>query len=337
MLVESGGGNGSPDRIPDTLQALIAARIDHLPAAAKTLLQRGSVVGRVFWKGALEHLSPDVEDIEALLEDLQQREFVLREARSSISGEHAYRFKHLLIREVAYAGLAKLARAQYHARFAEWLADRTGEELLEIRAYHLDQAVEFLTELEGAPPEELAQETGAALVKAAKRAIAREAYPTARRLGTSRARAPPDARGTLRRGACGLALAGLVRGRGRDGEGSRPGARAGRAGHRGACAHRPRGGEAQTPWRLHGSEDDRRRGSRAPRGQGRPGRATSTRSPCGRTQPAGSERSRTRFTSWSGRTSSRSMPAARISRRSRRRSWRRRTSSGSSSTRPSFS
>ena len=108
---------------------------------------------------------------------------MLREARSSISGEHAYRFKHLLIREVAYAGLAKLARAQYHARFAEWLADRTGEELLEIRAYHLDQAVEFLTELEGAPPEELAQETGAALVKAAKRAIAREAYPTARRLG----------------------------------------------------------------------------------------------------------------------------------------------------------
>ncbi len=183
MLVESGSGNGSPDRIPDTLQALIAARIDHLPAAAKTLLQRGSVVGRVFWKGALEHLSPDVEDIDALLEDLQQREFVLREARSSISGEPAYRFKHLLIREVAYAGLAKLARAQYHARFAEWLADRTGEELLEIRAYHLDQAVEFLTELEGAPPEELAQETGAALVKAAKRAIAREAYPTARRLG----------------------------------------------------------------------------------------------------------------------------------------------------------
>ena len=183
MLVESGSGNGAADRIPDTLQALIAARIDHLPHAGKTLLQRGAVVGRVFWKGALEHLSPDVEDIEALLEDLQQREFVLREPRSSISGEPAYRFKHLLIREVAYSGLAKLARAQYHARFAEWLADRTGDELLEIRAYHLDQAVEFLTELEGAPPEELAKETGAALVKAAKRAIAREAYPTARRLG----------------------------------------------------------------------------------------------------------------------------------------------------------
>ncbi|MGH3136926.1 MAG: ATP-binding protein [Gaiellaceae bacterium] len=183
MLVESGSGNGSSDRIPDTLQALIAARIDHLAPAAKTLLQRGSVVGRIFWRGALEHLSPDVEGIEALLDDLLQREFLLREPRSSISGETAYRFKHLLIREVAYAGMAKLSRAQYHARFAEWLAERTGEELVEIRAYHLDQAVEFLVELEGAAPEELAQETAGALVKAAKRAIAREAYVNARKLG----------------------------------------------------------------------------------------------------------------------------------------------------------
>jgi class 3 adenylate cyclase/tetratricopeptide (TPR) repeat protein len=182
MLVE-GGSDGSSDRVPDTLQALIAARIDHLPAAAKTLLQRASVVGRVFWKGALAHLSPDIEDADGLLDDLLQREFLLREPRSSISGETAFRFKHLLIREVAYAGLAKHARAQYHARFAEWLAERTGDELVEIRAYHLDQAVEFLVELDGSPPEALADEAGAALVKAAKRAIAREAYTTARRLG----------------------------------------------------------------------------------------------------------------------------------------------------------
>ncbi len=183
MLIESGSGNGSTDRVPDTLQALIAARIDHLAPDAKTLLQRGSVVGRVFWKGALEHLSPDVTGHEALLDDLLQREFLLREPRSSISGETAYRFTHAMIREVAYTGMAKLSRAQYHARFAEWLAERTGEELVEIRAYHLDRAVEFLTELEGAPPEELAQETASALVKAAKRSIAREAYANARTLG----------------------------------------------------------------------------------------------------------------------------------------------------------
>jgi tetratricopeptide (TPR) repeat protein len=182
MLVESGTGNGSPDRIPDTLQALIAARIDHLSPPAKTLLQRASVIGRVVYRGALDHLAPDVDGIEVLLDDLLLREFLLREPRSSISGEAAYRFKHFLIREVAYSGLTKLARAQHHARFAEWLSERSGDELLEIRAYHLDQAVELLTELEGAPPEQLAHETAGALVKAAKRAIAREAYATARKL-----------------------------------------------------------------------------------------------------------------------------------------------------------
>ncbi|MFO7571883.1 MAG: adenylate/guanylate cyclase domain-containing protein [Gaiellaceae bacterium] len=183
MLVESGSPASGSDRIPDTLHALIAARIDQLAPAGKALLQRASVIGRVFWKGALEYLSPDIEEIDSLLDDLLARELVLREPRSSISGEAAYRFKHLLIREVAYTGLAKRARAQHHARFAEWLADRTGEELVEIRAYHLDQSVEFMTELEGAAPEALAEEAGAALVKAAKRAIAREAYANARKLG----------------------------------------------------------------------------------------------------------------------------------------------------------
>ncbi|HXG75167.1 MAG TPA: AAA family ATPase [Gaiellaceae bacterium] len=182
MLLESGSGDSRPDRVPDTLQALIAARIDQLPTQSKALLQRASVVGRVFWRGSIAHLSPDLEDVDTLLDDLLAREFVLREARSSISGEAAFRFKHLLIREVAYAGLAKLARAQFHARFAEWLAERTGEELVEIRAYHLDQAVELLVELEGAAPDALAQETAGALLKAAKRAIAREAYANARKL-----------------------------------------------------------------------------------------------------------------------------------------------------------
>jgi class 3 adenylate cyclase/tetratricopeptide (TPR) repeat protein len=183
MLVESDSRDDVADGIPDSLQALIAARIDHLPAPEKTLLQRASVIGRVFWKAAIEYVSPDLGDVEDLLDDLLAREFLLREHRSSISGEKAYRFKHQLIREVAYTSLAKLARAQHHARFAEWLGERAGEDLLEIRAYHLDQAVEFLTELEGAPPEELANDTAAALVKAARRAIAREAYASARKLG----------------------------------------------------------------------------------------------------------------------------------------------------------
>ena len=152
MLVESGAGQVPEDACPTRSRPSSRLASTTSSPSAKTLLQRGAVVGRVFWRGALEHLSPDVEDHEALLDDLLHREFLLQEPRSSISGETAYRFKHALIREVAYTGLAKVARAQYHARFAEWLAERTGEELVEIRAYHLDQSVELLTELEGRLP-----------------------------------------------------------------------------------------------------------------------------------------------------------------------------------------
>ena len=183
MLAEFGAGV-MPERIPDSLHALIAARIDHLPAAGKALLQRASVVGRVFWLGALAHLAHDVDpaEVEELLDDLLLRDFVLREPRSSISGEQAFRFKHVLIREVAYSGLSKSARADHHRRFAGWLRERAGDELLEIRAYHLDQACALLGELEGEPPEELASEAAAALEDAGRRALARESNRSARSL-----------------------------------------------------------------------------------------------------------------------------------------------------------
>jgi tetratricopeptide (TPR) repeat protein len=180
MLSEANGGG--IERIPDTLQALIAARIDHLPPGEKELLQGAAVMGRIFWKGALADLVLEGTDIDPLLEDLHLREFVLPEPRSSISGEAAFKFKHVLIREVAYGGLSKAARAGYHQRFAEWLRKRAGEELLEVRAYHLDHATALLAELDGAPPEHLATEAAAALEEAGRRALAREANATARKL-----------------------------------------------------------------------------------------------------------------------------------------------------------
>src|SRR4051795_1037605 len=173
MLAEEGSeGIG---RIPDTLQALIAARIDRLAPEAKALLQRAAVIGRIFWEGALERLSPELESLEGTLDDLRLREFVLDEERSSIRGERAYKFKHVLIREVAYSGLSKSARAEHHARFAEWLKERAGEELLEIRAFHLDRATALLTELDGAAPVELQREAAEALTEAGRRACARGA------------------------------------------------------------------------------------------------------------------------------------------------------------------
>jgi class 3 adenylate cyclase/tetratricopeptide (TPR) repeat protein len=167
-------------RIPDTLQALIAARIDRLPADEKAVLQRASVIGRIFWGGAIAELA-DLDELESVLETLLLREFLVLEPRSTISGETAYRFKHVLIREVAYSGLSKSMRADLHARFAGWLHERAGEELLEIRAYHLDQAAALITELEGGPPPDLAHEAAEALEAAGRRSLAREANRSARK------------------------------------------------------------------------------------------------------------------------------------------------------------
>ena len=182
MLVEEGADGG--ERIPDSLQAMIGARIDRLPAGAKIVLQRGSVVGRTFWAGAIDHLSPeyDSDELEDLLDDLLLRDFVTREERSTISGEAAYRFKHVLIREVAYGGLSKSGRAEYHTRFAEWLREKADKELLEIRAYHLDQACLLYAELDGHAPEELARMAAKALESAGKRALALESNLSARKL-----------------------------------------------------------------------------------------------------------------------------------------------------------
>jgi len=170
------------ERIPDTLQALIAARIDRLPAAERTLLQRAAAMGRIFMGGALVQLSPDVDDVDDALDGLLLRDLVVREARTTISGEQAYKFRHVLIREVAYAGLSKSSRAGLHRSFAGWLAERAGDELLEIRAFHLDQAARLLAELDGAAPPDLSQEAAAALTKAGRRALSREAFRSARKL-----------------------------------------------------------------------------------------------------------------------------------------------------------
>jgi class 3 adenylate cyclase/tetratricopeptide (TPR) repeat protein len=180
MLAE--GARGGRERIPDTLQALIAARIDRLPSSQRLALQRASVMGRIFMAGALVHISPDIDDAKGCLDELLMRDLIVREQRATITGEEAYKFKHVLIREVAYAGLAKSARADLHYAFAEWLSQRAGDELLEIRAFHLDQAASLLAELDGVAPDELREEAAAALTKAGRRALSREAFRSARKL-----------------------------------------------------------------------------------------------------------------------------------------------------------
>ena len=180
MLAENGGR--PPAQIPDTVQALIAARIDRLGPQPRIVLQRASVIGRTFWGGAITQLSPDIDDVHCVIDELLARDFVVPEPRSTITGEKAYRFKHVLIREVAYGGLAKASRAEHHLRFADWLHERAGDELLEIRAFHLDQASALLAELDGAPPADLAARAAEVLEQAGRRSLSREAFRGARHL-----------------------------------------------------------------------------------------------------------------------------------------------------------
>ena len=114
------GEERAAKEIPDTVQALIASRIDRLDVDSKAVLQRASVIGRTFWGAAIERLSGG-EGIDEAIDDLLLRDLVVGESRSTLKNETAYRFKHVLIRDVAYASLTKSARAKHHAAFAEWL------------------------------------------------------------------------------------------------------------------------------------------------------------------------------------------------------------------------
>src|SRR5439155_670089 len=127
-------------QLPDSVQALLAARIDLLPPVEKGSLQAAAVIGRIFWTGPVRELLGGEEPDWALLED---RDFVRRRPGSSISGETEYAIKHALTREVAYGTLPKAKRARLHAALAEWL-ERFGEgrdEHAALLAHHYAEAV----------------------------------------------------------------------------------------------------------------------------------------------------------------------------------------------------
>jgi hypothetical protein len=108
--------------VPDTVQAVLAARIDLLPRPGKAALQTAAVIGRVFWSGPVCAL---LEGADPQFGLLQERAFVLPHDQSSIEGQREWLIKHALTREVAYQGLLKARRAPLHAGFAEWL-ERNG-------------------------------------------------------------------------------------------------------------------------------------------------------------------------------------------------------------------
>ena len=173
MVAESPNGDVV---VPPTIQALLSARLDQLDPAERGVLERGAVEGKIFHRGGVEALAPDEHDVPAKLMALVRKELV-RPDRTQLTGDDAFRFRHLLIRDAAYDGLPKAVRAELHERFATWLEIHGAKliELDEILGYHLEQAHRYRVELGlvGDDTDALARRAATRLGVAAERAALR--------------------------------------------------------------------------------------------------------------------------------------------------------------------
>lgn len=132
--------HGEPvSAIPDTVQAVLAARIDLLPPLEKAALQAAAVIGRVFWREPVEALLERATPDFALLES---SDFVRPRPISGLRGQKEYAFKHALTRDVAYASLSDERRTALHAGFARWLEEAGGgrDEYAAFLAHHYAEA-----------------------------------------------------------------------------------------------------------------------------------------------------------------------------------------------------
>ncbi|HEY4634253.1 MAG TPA: adenylate/guanylate cyclase domain-containing protein, partial [Candidatus Limnocylindrales bacterium] len=129
--------------LPDTIHALLAARIDSLTTAERAVLHEASVVGKVFWPAPL-HTALPTTDVVGALRSLEDRGLVVARPTSTIAGETEYLFRHVLVRDVAYAALPRSRRARAHADVAAWterLAGDRADEFGELLAFHYRAAV----------------------------------------------------------------------------------------------------------------------------------------------------------------------------------------------------
>jgi class 3 adenylate cyclase len=172
MLAEQETAEDLP--LPESVQGIIAARLDALPSEEKALLQDAAVVGKVFWLGALAAT-------EQQLHALQQKEFVQRARRSSVEGETEFAFRHLLVRDVAYGQIPRAERAQKHRRAAEWIESLgRPEDHAEMVAHHYLNALE-LARAAGQAVDQIASRAWVALRDAGDRAASLSALPQAER------------------------------------------------------------------------------------------------------------------------------------------------------------
>ena len=123
-LLES-GDPGAP--MPTTIRGIIAARLDALPVSERTVLLNASVAGRVFWRGALERMTPDASTLSTALAELERRDLIARQTVSAFEGHQQYTFRHVLVRDVAYELLPRSVRQDRHRQAALFFEDVGGD------------------------------------------------------------------------------------------------------------------------------------------------------------------------------------------------------------------
>ena len=181
------------ESVPPSIEALLASRLDSLEPEDRAVLERAAVVGKDFPRTAVLHLSPPktLATLDARLAALERKGLI--HGRRARSQEDGFRFHHVLIRDVAYAGITKERRADLHERHGSSLEQRSEPD--ELVGYHFEQAHSYRAELRPGDPElpNLAQRAGERLGAAGIRAWKRADTPaTINLLGRAAGLLPPE-------------------------------------------------------------------------------------------------------------------------------------------------
>jgi class 3 adenylate cyclase/tetratricopeptide (TPR) repeat protein len=185
LLVRNGGGWELRDHdlpVPDSVQAIIAARLDTLPTDEKAVVRDASVVGRGFWPNAVAAVCGfATEDVQMHLRSLERKELVRRLGSSAFAGETQYSFHHALVRDVAYAQIPRAERADKHRLTAEWIeALGRPQDHSETIAHHYLQALDYARHA-GQDESGFAERARSALREAGDRALALNSFTSAER------------------------------------------------------------------------------------------------------------------------------------------------------------
>ena len=195
-LVADRGRLGDGAEVPESVHALIAARLDTLPAERKSLLQDASVLGKVFWAGALARMGGrDPAWVEQALHELARKELVRPARISSMEGEQEYWFWHVLVRDVCYGQIPRAARAARHQAAAAWIEEKAGEraeDLADVLAHHYQAALELSRAAGIGEQQELQAQAVRYLALAGERALSLDVDQAERQLGVALELAPAD-------------------------------------------------------------------------------------------------------------------------------------------------